>query len=38
MFRLFQIVIRGGWENPPQWEFGIGNFKGGWGLTGEENS
>ena len=36
MFRIFQKVVRGGWENPtpPQWEVGIGSFTGGDFFTG----
>ena len=34
MFRIFKIAIRSGWENPPQWGFGIGNFTEGGGGGG----
>ena len=37
MFRIFQKVVRGGWENPPQWEVGIESFTGEIFLPGEGN-
>ena len=38
MFRVFQIAIRSGWKNPPQWGVGIGNFtEGGFFLPGAGN-